>query len=97
MWMPDPFVAALATPGLPWLMLAIGVAGIVRGFSGFGTNELGLRFRQISEHFRKRRWGRNVHGVPQRLVSGHRRAGIVQALVSQLRIGRRAQACFITT
>ncbi len=37
MWMPDPFVAALATPGLPWLMLAIGVAGIVRGFSGFGT------------------------------------------------------------
>ncbi|MEQ8876967.1 MAG: sulfite exporter TauE/SafE family protein [Phycisphaerales bacterium] len=28
---------ALATPGLVWLICAIGVAGIVRGFSGFGT------------------------------------------------------------
>ncbi|MDZ7709819.1 MAG: sulfite exporter TauE/SafE family protein [Roseovarius sp.] len=35
--MPEPFAAALATPGLPWLMLAIAAAGIVRGFSGFGT------------------------------------------------------------
>jgi len=37
MWMPEPVAAALATPGLPWLLLTIGVAGIVRGFSGFGT------------------------------------------------------------
>ncbi|MEQ8899642.1 MAG: sulfite exporter TauE/SafE family protein [Roseovarius sp.] len=35
--MPEAFGAALATPGLPWLLLAIGVAGIVRGFTGFGT------------------------------------------------------------
>jgi uncharacterized membrane protein YfcA len=37
MWMPEPLAAALTTPGLPWLLLAIAVAGIVRGFSGFGT------------------------------------------------------------
>lgn len=39
--MPEGFAAALeaalATPGLIWLILTIGVAGIVRGFSGFGT------------------------------------------------------------
>lgn len=35
--MPEAFGAALATPGLPWLLLAIGVAGVVRGFTGFGT------------------------------------------------------------
>jgi len=35
--MPEAFSAALATPGLPWLLLAIGVAGVVRGFTGFGT------------------------------------------------------------
>lgn len=31
------FSDALATPGLVWLLLAIGIAGIVRGFTGFGT------------------------------------------------------------
>ncbi len=35
--MPEAFQTALATPGLFWLMLAIGAAGIVRGFTGFGT------------------------------------------------------------
>jgi len=35
--MPEALGAALATPGLPWLLLAIGLAGIVRGFTGFGT------------------------------------------------------------
>lgn len=35
--MPDPILAVWATPGLIWLLLAIGVAGIVRGFTGFGT------------------------------------------------------------
>lgn len=35
--MPEALGTALATPGLPWLLLAIGVAGIVRGFTGFGT------------------------------------------------------------
>ncbi|MEL7255991.1 MAG: sulfite exporter TauE/SafE family protein [Pseudomonadota bacterium] len=35
--MPEALTTALATPGLIWLMLAIGVAGLVRGFSGFGT------------------------------------------------------------
>jgi uncharacterized membrane protein YfcA len=35
--MPEALSAALAAPGLGWLMLAIGVAGIVRGFTGFGT------------------------------------------------------------
>ena len=29
--------AALATDGLVWLALTIGIAGLVRGFSGFGT------------------------------------------------------------
>jgi uncharacterized membrane protein YfcA len=37
MWMPEPLAAALATPGLGWLLLTISVAGVVRGFSGFGT------------------------------------------------------------
>ncbi len=35
--MPDLFGSVLATPGLIWLICTIGVAGIVRGFSGFGT------------------------------------------------------------
>jgi len=35
--MPDPILTVWATPGLIWLLLAIGVAGIVRGFTGFGT------------------------------------------------------------
>ena len=35
--MPEALGAVLATPGLHWLILAIGVAGIVRGFTGFGT------------------------------------------------------------
>lgn len=35
--MPEAFAAAFATPGLIWLFLTIGVAGIVRGFTGFGT------------------------------------------------------------
>lgn len=35
--MPDALTQALATPGLIWLLCTIGLAGIVRGFSGFGT------------------------------------------------------------
>ncbi|MGX0976586.1 putative membrane protein YfcA [Roseovarius sp. MBR-51] len=35
--MPEALSAVGATPGLIWLMLAIGFAGIVRGFTGFGT------------------------------------------------------------
>lgn len=35
--MPDALASAFATPGLIWLIAAIAVAGIVRGFSGFGT------------------------------------------------------------
>lgn len=35
--MPDILSQALATPGLVWLALAIFVAGLVRGFSGFGS------------------------------------------------------------
>ncbi|MFV2052314.1 TSUP family transporter [Aliiroseovarius sp. YM-037] len=35
--MPDFLSAALATPGLGWLILAISTAGIVRGFTGFGS------------------------------------------------------------
>ncbi|SLN36693.1 Sulfite exporter TauE/SafE [Roseovarius litorisediminis] len=35
--MPDLLNSVLATPGLIWLVLAIGCAGIVRGFTGFGT------------------------------------------------------------
>ncbi|MDR9393031.1 TSUP family transporter [Roseovarius sp. SYSU LYC5161] len=35
--MPDTLVSALATPGLFWLMATICVAGVVRGFTGFGT------------------------------------------------------------
>jgi len=37
MWMPDAFAHVWATPGLAWLALTIGVAGLVRGFTGFGT------------------------------------------------------------
>lgn len=35
--MPDVLAEALAVPGLIWLVLTITVAGIVRGFTGFGT------------------------------------------------------------
>jgi len=35
--MPDAFGAALATPGLGWLVAAAFVAGMVRGFAGFGA------------------------------------------------------------
>lgn len=35
--MPDVFMTALAVPGLPWLVATLMVAGIVRGFSGFGS------------------------------------------------------------
>lgn len=35
--MPDFVTQALATPGLGWLTLAVLAAGIVRGFSGFGS------------------------------------------------------------
>lgn len=35
--MPDILREVWATPGLVWLVLTIGVAGIVRGFTGFGT------------------------------------------------------------
>ncbi len=36
-WMPDLFAAAMAQPGLAWLLAAATLAGIVRGFTGFGT------------------------------------------------------------
>lgn len=35
--MPDFLVAALAVPGLWWMVFTITAAGIVRGFTGFGT------------------------------------------------------------
>lgn len=35
--MPDLLAAALAVPGVGWLALTIAIAGIVRGFTGFGT------------------------------------------------------------
>lgn len=35
--MPEPLLAALQTPGLGWLFLAVMAAGLVRGFSGFGS------------------------------------------------------------
>ncbi len=36
-WIPDALTQVQATQGLGWLVLTIGVAGLVRGFSGFGT------------------------------------------------------------
>lgn len=35
--MPEIFSAALALPGLGWLLATVLVAGVVRGFSGFGS------------------------------------------------------------
>ena len=35
--MPDILAAALATQGLLWLVLAVSIAGLVRGFAGFGS------------------------------------------------------------
>ncbi len=37
MWMPDGLALALGVPGLVWLAVAYAVAGVVRGFTGFGT------------------------------------------------------------
>ena len=35
--MPEGLQAALALPGIGWLIFTIGAAGLVRGFTGFGT------------------------------------------------------------
>ena len=35
--MPDIFAYVLAVPGFWWLILTMGMAGLVRGFTGFGT------------------------------------------------------------
>ncbi|MCB1340024.1 MAG: TSUP family transporter [Pseudooceanicola sp.] len=35
--MPDALADVLALPGLGWLVLAVSVAGVVRGFAGFGS------------------------------------------------------------
>ncbi|WP_150120150.1 TSUP family transporter, partial [Sulfitobacter sp. HI0021] len=35
--MPDLLAQAIATPGVAWLALAVIVAGLVRGFAGFGS------------------------------------------------------------
>ncbi|MEP5088622.1 MAG: TSUP family transporter, partial [Paracoccaceae bacterium] len=35
--MPDAIASALQTPELIWLIMAISAAGLVRGFTGFGT------------------------------------------------------------
>src|SRR6056297_4030984 len=35
--MPDALLQAWSMPGLPWLIATIGIAGLVRGFTGFGT------------------------------------------------------------
>ena len=35
--MPDLLAQAIATPGVAWLALAVSVAGLVRGFAGFGS------------------------------------------------------------
>ncbi|WP_407496586.1 TSUP family transporter [Pseudooceanicola sp. MF1-13] len=35
--MPEALTSALQTPGLVWLAVAYGIAGLVRGFTGFGT------------------------------------------------------------
>lgn len=35
--MPEALAAVWTTPGLLWLLLTIGLAGVVRGFTGFGT------------------------------------------------------------
>ena len=35
--MPEAFAQIVALPGLGWLIFAAGLAGVVRGFSGFGT------------------------------------------------------------
>lgn len=35
--MPDTLAQAIATPGVAWLALAVIVAGLVRGFAGFGS------------------------------------------------------------
>lgn len=35
--MPDVFAAAFATDGLIWLVVAVFIAGVVRGFAGFGS------------------------------------------------------------
>ncbi len=37
MWMPEPLAGVLATPGVVWLAAAFLAAGLVRGFTGFGT------------------------------------------------------------
>lgn len=36
-WMPEAISAALAQDGLGWLILGTFIAGVVRGFTGFGT------------------------------------------------------------
>lgn len=48
MWMPDDLITALATPGLFYIVATITVAGLVRGFTGFGT---AMIFVPIAQQF----------------------------------------------
>lgn len=51
--MPDLISQALATDGLGWLVLTMTVAGIVRGFTGFGTGmifaPIGFLFLEVTD------------------------------------------------
>lgn len=42
--MPDLLVQALQTPGLPWLIVIVFVAGVVYGFAGFGAGLIYMPF-----------------------------------------------------
>ncbi|MCV2880910.1 TSUP family transporter [Actibacterium sp. XHP0104] len=46
--MPEALAAALSAPGLVWLVLTFLIAGVVRGFTGFGT---GLIFMPVAARF----------------------------------------------
>lgn len=46
--MPEVLSQALATPGLGWMLLTISAAGLVRGFTGFGT---GMIFMPVGAQF----------------------------------------------
>ncbi|MDP2518795.1 sulfite exporter TauE/SafE family protein [Shimia thalassica] len=91
--MPDLLTQALALPGLPWVILAAFVAGIVRGFSGFGT---ALVYLPVAAQFMPPVWAilsvaaMDILGplpnIPNAIKVGHKRdlmrlfAGVVVAL-----------------
>lgn len=95
-WMPDLFGQALALPGLGWLIAIAFIAGLVRGFAGFGT---ALIFLPVAAQIINPVWAVTVMivmdlagpapAIPRALKDGHPRdlARLVTGMALALPLG----------